>query len=61
VTADRGFEYQHNLKSLTFGIVVVHAARNKIAFYRPLFPQRRDVVATVKPGQVLHVPGPAGS
>jgi hypothetical protein len=39
ITADRGFEYEHDLKSLSFGIVIVHVARNKIAFYRPLFPQ----------------------
>jgi len=41
VTADRGFEHQHNLKSLSFGLVVVHAQRNKIAFDRPLFPDLR--------------------
>lgn len=60
VTADRGFEHQHNLKSLSFGIVVVHAQRNKIAFYRPLFPELRRAVATVQPGQVVHVSGPVG-
>lgn len=59
VTADRGFEYQHNLKSLSFGIVVVHVARNKIDFYRPLFPQLRNAIATVRPGHVVHVSGPA--
>jgi hypothetical protein len=37
VTADKGFEHEHDLKSLSFGIVIVHVARNKIAFYRPLF------------------------
>ncbi len=60
VTADRGFEHQHNRRSLSFGIVVVHAERNKIAFYRPLFPQLRNAVATVRPGQVVHVFGPSG-
>ncbi len=60
VTADRGFEHQHNLKSLSFGIVIVHAQRNKIAFYRPLFPELRRAVATVQPGQVVHVSGPVG-
>ncbi len=37
VTADRGFEHEHDLKSLSFGIVILHVARNKIVFYRPLF------------------------
>jgi len=60
VTADRGFEHEHNLKSLSFGIVVVHAARNKIAFYRPLFPQLLNAAAKVRAGQVVHVYGPAG-
>lgn len=60
VTADCGFEHQHNLKSLSFGIVVVHVERNKIGFYRPLFPQLRSAVATVRPGQVVHVSGPVG-
>jgi len=60
VTADRGFEHQHNLKSLSFGIVIVHAQRNKIEFYRPLFSQLRSAVATVQPGQVVHVSGPVG-
>jgi hypothetical protein len=48
ITADRGFEHEHNLKSLAFGIVIVHVARNKIAFYRPLFPQLLQAVAPIK-------------
>jgi len=55
VTADRGFEHEHDLKSLSFGIVIVHVARNKINFYRPLFPQLLNAVATVTTGSVVHV------
>ena len=58
VTADRGFEHEHNLKSLWFGIVIVHVARNKISFYRSLFPQLLDAVVTIKAGDVVHVYGP---
>jgi hypothetical protein len=58
VTADRGFEHEHDLKSLSFGIVIVHAARNKITFYRPLFPQLLQAVATIRAGEVAHVYGP---
>lgn len=54
VTAYRGFEHQHNLTSLSFGIVIVHVARNKLAFYRPLFRPLRAATAAVRPGQVLH-------
>jgi hypothetical protein len=59
VTADRGFEHEHNLKTLSFGIVIVHVARNKIDFYRPLFPQLLEAIATVSAGQVVHVSGAA--
>ena len=57
VTADRGFEHEHNLKALSFGIVFIHVARNKIELYRPLLPQLLNAVATVRAGQVVHVYG----
>ena len=57
VTADRGFEHEHDLKSFSFGIVIVHVARNKITFYRPLFPQLLKAVATIKAANVVHVYG----
>jgi hypothetical protein len=40
VTIDKGFEHEHNLKKLTFGIVIVHVPKNRIEYYRPLFPVR---------------------
>jgi hypothetical protein len=55
ITADRGFE--HDLKSLSFGIVIVHVARNKITFYRPLVPQLVNAVATIGASDVIHVYG----
>jgi len=58
ITADRGFEHEHDLKSLSFGIVIVHAARNKITFYRPLFPQLLQATAIIRPGEVVHVFAP---
>ena len=30
VTIDRGFEFEHNLKKLTFGIVIVHVEKNRL-------------------------------
>ncbi len=59
ITADRGFEHQHNLTSSSFGIIIVRVTRNKIAFYRPLFSQLRKAVSTIKSGEVIHVPGAA--
>ncbi|MDP9053687.1 MAG: hypothetical protein M3N93_05210 [Acidobacteriota bacterium] len=57
ISADRGFEHQHDLKALSFGIVIVHVTRNKITSYRPLFPQLRKAVATIRAGGVVHVYG----
>jgi|HubBroStandDraft_6_1064221.scaffolds.fasta_scaffold1367594_1 hypothetical protein len=55
ITADRGFEYEHDIKSFSFGIVIVHVARNKINFYRPVFPQLLKAAATIRAGEVVHV------
>ena len=59
ITADLGFEHEHNLKSLPFGIVIVHVTRNKITFYRPVFLQLLNAVATIRASEVVHVYGPA--
>ena len=59
VTIDRGFEFEHNLQKLSFGIVVVHAAKNRLEYYRPLFAELASAVDACQPGQVLHV-GQAG-
>lgn len=55
VTTDQGFEYEHNLNKLSFGIVIVHVKRNRMEFYRPLFPALLDAVGRVKAGDVVHV------
>ncbi len=65
LTIDKGFEHEHNLKKLTFGMVIVHVQRNRMENYRPLFPALRDAIETVKPGEIVHVPqraapGPSG-
>jgi hypothetical protein len=56
VTADRGFEHEHNLKNLSFGIVIVHVPKNKVEFYRPLAEQLIAAITSVRPAQVTHVP-----
>ena len=55
VTIDRGFEYEHNLKNLRFGVVIVQVPKNKLDFYRSLRSQLREAVEQVKPGFVVHV------
>ena len=55
ITIDRGFEFQHNIKTLPFGIVIVHVLKNKIEFYRSLFAQLQKVAAQIQPGEVVHI------
>ncbi len=61
VTIDQGFEHQQNLKILRFGLLIIHVARNKVEFYRPLFGQMQAAMARVKPGEVIHVYGSPGT
>lgn len=58
MTTDKGFEYEHNLKNLAFGIVIVHVARNRMEYYRPLFAALEDALGRAKPGEVVHVRAP---
>jgi len=55
VTIDRGFEHEHNLKKLKFGIVIIHVKRNRMEYYRPLFPALLDAIGRVKAGEIIHV------
>ena len=56
VTADKGFEFEHNLRALPIAIVIVHVAKNKVEFYRELAGELRAAVNNVRPGTVVHVP-----
>ena len=58
LTIDRGFEHEHNLKRLAFGIVIVHVKRNRMEYYRPLFPALVDALERVRAGEVIHVSAP---
>jgi len=55
LTLDRGFEFQHNLSKLAFGIVIMHPARNRREDYEPLAIALCRAVETIQPGSVLHV------
>lgn len=55
MTADRGFEYEHNLSKLQFGIIIVHVPKNKVAFYRPLRESILAAVDRVAAGRVVHI------
>jgi len=55
VTTDKGFEYEHNLGKLSFGIVIVHVQRNRMEFYGPLIPALLDAIQRVRAGEVVHI------
>jgi len=55
LTADRGFEFEHNLYKLPIGIVIAHVTRNKLANNRTIAPRLLAALQTVKAGEVLHV------
>jgi predicted nuclease of predicted toxin-antitoxin system len=55
VTTDKGFEHEHNLTKVSFGIVIVHVKRNRMEYYRPLFPALVDAIGRIKAGDVVHV------
>jgi hypothetical protein len=63
VTLDKNLEYQQNLRLLALGIVVVDVPDNKIASYRPIFPELFHAATLIAPGQVTRVTHPqsAGS
>lgn len=55
ITNDRGFEFEHDLDRLTFGIVIVHVARNRLEDYRPLFAALARATEAIRAGEVTHV------
>ena len=56
ITIDQGFAHQHNLRKLSFGIVIVNIPVNTMRFYEPIFERIRQAAEFVKAGEVIHVP-----
>ncbi len=55
ITLDHGFEHEQNLKSLKFGIVIVHVRRNRMDYFLPLAAQLLEALERVQPGTIEHV------
>jgi hypothetical protein len=55
LTADRKMEYQQRLAGRSFGVVVIAAGGTKLDDLHSLSNALRAAVATVAPGEVLHV------
>jgi hypothetical protein len=55
LTADQGFEFEHNLRVLTVGIVILHAPKNRLENYREMVASILESIRSVSPGEVVHV------
>ena len=55
VTLDRNIEFQQNISVLPFGVIVVHAASNRMVHLRPLASAILLAVSAAKPGQLQKV------
>ena len=55
VTLDRNLEFQHNIKILPFGVVVVCARSNRIADLAPHITSILKAACRVVSGQIEHV------
>jgi hypothetical protein len=58
LTVDRGIAHQQNLRGVPFGIVALSAFSNDIETLRPLLPRVREVLATLRPGEIVVVTAP---
>ncbi len=55
VTTDQNLEYQQNLEAAGIALVVLVARSNKLRALVPLAPGLREALASIRPGQVIHV------
>src|SRR5437764_10063296 len=58
VTTDKGFEFEHNLKELSFGIIVLTAGNNQMPSYERLLEELVRQIERVSSGHVVHVVDP---
>lgn len=55
ITPDRNLRFQHNLRMITLGVIVLECRSNRIEKILPLVPSLKQAVMKVRPGQVAHV------
>jgi len=55
VTMDRGIEFQQNLSTLAFGVLLVRAPSNPMMHLQPLVPEILDALRALKPGQLHRI------
>ncbi len=59
VTIDKGFEFEHDVRKLSFGIIVLSANNNQMPSYERLLADLVREIAEVDPGAIAHVLDPA--
>jgi hypothetical protein len=55
ITMDRRLEYEHDLTSLSFGVVVIRARSNRVQDLRPLIGAVVAALARIGPGKIERV------
>jgi hypothetical protein len=55
LTIDKGFEFEHNFRSLSFGVVVIETANNQMYSYERVLDELVAAVQSVLPGQPARV------
>ena len=59
LTIDKGFEFEHDLRKLNFGIIIVSANNNQMPSYERLLANLIMQICGAEHGQVVHVVDPA--
>jgi len=57
LTTDQNLRYQQNLEQAGVAVVVMIALSNRLPDLRPLIPSVRNVLQTIKPGEVIEIGG----
>jgi len=55
ITADKGFEHQHNVETLPIPVVILHSYRTTLADLLPLVPEVARLVESVTEKKIYHV------
>ena len=55
ITMDRGIEFQQPIAEFPFGVVIAHAASNRLQHLKPLVPALLAAIASTTPGGVQRV------
>jgi predicted nuclease of predicted toxin-antitoxin system len=58
LTIDKGFEFEHDLKQFSFGIIVLTTANNQMPSYERLLEELVRQIHLLSPGHAVHVIDP---